>query len=354
MLTLQLLTYAAKDLPSNPADRVISSLENFNDREIEWVLRGGMGPLLYRAMRKRLDRVSAAWQRRLLSADLSAQFRHANIVGTAIEIIDICKDLGIRVTLLKGISISDQYYPAGHLRPMGDIDILIPAEDYGSVEMAILRLGYVQQPGFTLGEGMHHGVPLLDPQRGVWVELHTALFPRNQDEDCGRQFAPSLVADLAVPSIFHGQPVYRLNNELQLVYIAYSWRSDLTHYGIHPSFVVPLLDGVYLLKGSGGKLDWESLLDWLESDMAAASLYVMLTYMARCGLTQISTSTLSRLASRQNIVGPLQLWSIHKMLDFFLVAGRPLSPAFHPPVPGRYSLRYQLHKRWRRLPSVQG
>jgi Uncharacterised nucleotidyltransferase len=351
VLVLQLLTYAAKDLPSRPADGVLSSIDESNNREIQWVLKGGLGPLLYRALGKQAEHVSVPWRDRLLSADLSAQVRHAALVETAKEVIDICQDKGIRVTLLKGISISDQYYPAARLRPMGDIDILIPAKEYASAESALLGRGYMRHPSYQPGEGSHHGVPLLDPRRGDWVELHTTLFPRSETMHCGRLFDPSRVWAHSTASEFHGRSIYRLNDEFQLVYIAYSWIRDLTLSGIHPSFLASLLDAIYLLKASGKVLNWRSLFDWLESEMATASLYVMLAYLARHGLAETTTPTLT-LASRQRIVGPLQLWLIHKTLDLFLLAGRPLGRVFRPPVPGRYSLRYQLRKRSHRLPNA--
>ena len=350
MLVLQLLTYAAKDLPSRPADGVLPPLDEANDREIQWVLAAGLGPLLRRATAKRAERVPVAWRDRLLSTHLTAQVIHANLIDTAKEVIDICQDQGIHVTLLKGMSISDQYYPAAYLRPMGDVDILVRADQYELAEQAMLRFGYTSDPHFgDPGEGFHHGAPLLDPRRHVWVELHRALFPRTEEEHCGQLFDPAHVAARSVASTFHGRAVYRLTDELQLIYIAHSWMSDLTHHGIHPGFLVSLLDAVYLLKASGKKLAWESLVDWLKADMATASLHVLLGYLVRHGLAEIDATTRSRVASRQRIVGALQLWLIHRTLDLFLVAGRPWSHTFRPPVPGRYSLRHQLGKRLRRL-----
>jgi Uncharacterised nucleotidyltransferase len=338
---LQLLTYAAKDLPSRPADGVLPPLSELNNREIRWTLKGGLGPLLYRATAKQAEQVPVALRDQLVSADLSAQLRHAALVETTKEVIDVCRDQDTCVTLLKGISISEQCYPAAHLRPMGDVDILIPADEYESAEKALLRVGYTRARNFEPGEGSHHGVPLLDPRREVWVELHTALFPRREDVHCGRVFDTSL----AVASTFHGRSVHRLTDELQLAYIAHSWIRDITLHGIHPSFLASLLDAIYLLKASRKELAWQSLLDRLDTDMTTASLHVMLCYLVRHGLAEGIAPIVASLTARQEMVGPLQLWLIYKTLDLFLLGGRPLSHALRPPVPGRYSLRYQLRKR---------
>jgi hypothetical protein len=176
-----------------------------------------------------------------------------------------------------------------------------------------------------------------------------------------------------VSSTFHGSAVNRLSDELQLVYIASSWVRDLSHYGIHPSFVPPLLDAVYLLKATDQTLDWDELLGWLDNPMAVASLYVMLTYLSRHSLCRIESPILSRLASSQYVIGPFVLQIIHRILDKYLLGGQPfsrfirewhvsivlstlLAPGssgrklasvpwnilFPPSVAERYSVRYQL------------
>jgi len=345
VLALDLLKYAAQDEASSQACRVVAPLDEVDEREIQWIVEGGLGPLLYRATRDNVDRAPVTWRDALLSADLSAQVRHAGVIDTANEVIDLCRDIGTRVTLLKGISISDQYYPAAHLRPMGDIDILVPGDVRESVESALLLHDYRPRPDYEVVEGAHHGIPLCHPRTHVWVEIHTALFPETEDRYCGQLFKPAHVAAHSVDSTFHGRSVNRLSDELQLVYIAYSWMRDLTNHKIHPSFLASLFDAVYLLKASRATLDWNGLVDWLCGDMPVASLYVTLGYLARHGATQPAPSTLSRLASRQSIVGPLQLRLIHTMLDRYLIGGRPWQLVLPPPVPGRYSLRHQLRKR---------
>jgi len=44
-------------------------------------------------------------------------------------------------------------------------------------------------------------------------------------------------------------------------------------------------------------------------------------------------------------VGPLELRLIHAMLDRYQVGGRPWDLPLPPPVPGRYDLRRQLHRK---------
>jgi hypothetical protein len=373
-LLLDLLTYAAAELESNPAQAIPPwRLKEVTDSQIQWVVDAGLAPLLYSATRASIDQAPAARRDALRSADLTAQVRHGNLIDATNEIIDACRDMQLRVTLLKGISISDQHYPAAHLRPMGDVDILIPAHAVEAVESAVLQLGYIRNLDRELGEDAHHGAPLFHPGRRVWVEIHTDLFRKRASLRSNRVFSRSHVAAHSVASTFHGRSVDRLTDERQLVYIASSWMKDLSQHDMNPSFVPPSLDAVYLMKASQHSLDWHSLFGWLDNETAIASLYVMLVYLSRCGLHQFAPSILSRLASSQDLVGAAELRVIHALLDHYLIGGKPstrwfsdwhatitlntmLAPGSHaakllalpwnvvfpPPIPDRYSMRYQL------------
>jgi hypothetical protein len=350
-------------------------LKNVDDRQLQWVIAAGLAPLLCRAIRDGIDQLPPARRDALRSADLTAMVRHGNLVEATQEMIKTCERLGTRVTLLKGISISDQYYPAAHLRLMGDIDVLVSEHTYGAVESAMLLFGYTRKTDYQEREGSHHGAPLFHPDRRVWVEIHTALFPQDASLRSDRVFSPSHVAAHFVASTFRGRPVNRLSDELQLVYIASSWLRDLSRYSVHASFVPPLLDALYLLKATKHTLDWEGLLGWLDNAMAIASLYVMLSYLSRRGLHDVSPPILSRLASGQDIVGSWELGIIHAIVDRYLIGGRPFTRlfsnwhalivlrtllasgssarkllslpwnlAFPPTISNRYSVRYQLER----------
>jgi hypothetical protein len=177
-LVFDLLAYAASDPASRSVDGISARrLEEVDDRQLHWVSDGGLAPLLYRAARPGIEQVSAARREMLLSADLSAIAWHGNLIDATREILTACEAQGIRLTLLKGISISDQYYPDPHLRAMGDVDVLVPPLASATVESMILKLGYTRAPLSQYRKGAHHGAPLFHPGRGVSVEVHHALFP---------------------------------------------------------------------------------------------------------------------------------------------------------------------------------
>ncbi len=344
MLLLALLRSAASPSEDPPAGHVLTALAGADEREFKWTLDTGLGPLLYRGVQAAIGTVPSARRDRLLAADLTARVRHGELFDTAAEVIDACAAAQTQATLLKGVSISDQFYPAPHLRPMSDVDVLVPPEFYDAVETHLLAHGYVRG-SHAASQDHHHGIPLYHAERRTCVELHTKLFPPSSDLRHGELFDPQRLATQSVESYFEGRVVRRFNTELQLVYIGCSWIWDLTLSRIHPSFVAALFDAVYLLRSYERQLNWDSLVAGLDNEMAAASLYATLSFLARHKLCA-PPPVLKGIASRQRLVGPIDLRMFHAMIDRYLLAGHPWDLPFPPPVPGRYDLQRQLKKRW--------
>ena len=342
MLALELLRYAAGNSSPTSDGQLSSLLREVSDRELRWLLAGGLGPLIFHATRNISDGMPAKLREVLLSADLTAQVLHGAIIDSAKDVIDACAVCEVPVTLLKGISISGQYYPEAHLRPMSDVDVLIPAQGYSAVESELARRGF-QRGSDPPMEDAYHGIPLVHRERRVWVELHTALYPQRSGLMENSTFGLQNVAARSVDSLFHGRQVRRLSNELQLVYIASSWIQDLTLSRIHPTSLPALFDAVYLLKSSGENFNWSEINSWLDDELAATSLFVVLSYLARRGLC--APAALSPFRSHQRLVGAIQLPIIHAIVDHYLIGGRPWNLLLPPPVPGRYNLRRQLRKR---------
>ena len=345
MLVLELLKSAAAGAPTGNNERVVSALTGGHERELRWILDGGLGPILYFSVRDQLDRIPAVWRDVLVSSEVTARVRYACAVDTAVEVIDVCQGLGTSATLLKGISTSDQYYPSGHLRPMGDIDVLVSREASEAVESALLGLGYRSDMHHPRNDDMHHLPPLFHPERDIWVELHTALFPAHDELRRGNLFDVENVASQLRTSRFHERVVRRFSDELQIAYIASSWMRDLTLSGVSPTFLASLLDAIYLLKEVGTTLDWNGLLQLIDNETAMASVFVTLAYVRRHGIYPVPHGALSSCRARQRLIGRIELRAIHVMLDRYLLGGRYWNHRLPLPVPGRYNLRNQLRKR---------
>jgi Uncharacterised nucleotidyltransferase len=301
--------------------------EGIDERQIEHIIKAGLAPLLWRVAQDVGAPPPLAWRDTLRSADLVAQVVYGNVCDATTDLVDACRAGGALVTLLKGVSIGGQYYPAAHLRPMGDIDLLVTRRDRAWVELTMLRRGYVRMDGYEPEMGDAHGAPLYHPELRVWVEIHTALFPEADRLRRNRLFGPPDLERHIVPSSFENRRVGRLRAELQLVYIASYWIRDMTKEGVHASFARPLLDAVYLLAGSARDFDWDGMLDGVDNDVAAASLYGLLHYVSTRGLAAVPERILVRLAKAQHLVGGIELAVIARLTDACLVGQQPRAAA---------------------------
>jgi hypothetical protein len=342
VLILELLKHVARSSGPDESGRVGQALDLASDREFIWAVEAGLGPMLLRAIGDRTPVTSVSRREILLSSDLTARLLHALRIDAATEVIDFCASVGAPVTLLKGISISEQCYPQGHLRTMSDVDLLLPVEAIPVVEAELVRRGYGRGPEHP-GEDSHHGAPLLDRERQVWIELHKALFPRSSGLLSGQAFGAASIAAHSVETRLGGRAVYRLSDEFQAAYLAATWVLDLTLCKFHPSFAAALFDAVLLQRKARPAVNWDQVLGWLDNEMALASLHLMLSYLARHGICKPPPP--DRLARAQSLVGGVELPIMHAVLDRYLLGARAWTLPIPPPVPGRYNLRRQFLKR---------
>ena len=351
-LLVELLRSAAGPNAESTAQHLASTAAVADEREFRWLVDAGLGPLLYRNVRSHLDRLPERRSEVLHASDLVALVRHGALIDTSIDLIDTAAAVGVPLTLLKGISISEQYYPSGHLRRMSDVDVLIPAESYAGMESELLRRGYARGSK-PYNPDLPHGIPIGNVERGTWVELHTAMFPRSSELLEGTTFTLGTIAANSVDSTLASRPVQRLSDELQIIYIACSWNLDLTLCRYHPSFAAALFDAAFLLRSSGAQLRWDRVLQMVDNDMAAASLLVLLATLSRHGLCN-TPPILRDLAARQRLVGPIQLRAILTGIDRYELGARRWSFPLPPPVVGRYKLSRQLRKRLGRSMARDG
>jgi hypothetical protein len=220
--------------------------------------------------------------------------------------------------LLKGISVSEQFYPNPHLRAMRDIDLMVEHDDLPIVESALLSLGYCRRshnpPEFY--ETHHHATPLYHPQRNVWIEVHRRLFAETSPVCSDFVFGADNIKTELRASEFRGRRVQRLSDELQIVYLAAHWASDLTRIG----GMTVMLDMIYLFR-KNQSVRWDRILEWLEGGAASASVHLLLTYLARSRLVEVPPEVLRELRQLQRSFGRASLAAAHAMIDRYIVNG---------------------------------
>lgn len=328
MLISRLLSFAAQPTAPSAAENVVDALVRADQERLQWALDAGLGPMLFRATRQATGaRLPANLEQKLLSAELTAKVRHAAYVTTMLDVLDVCAAVGAPATLLKGISISEQCYERPHERTMTDIDVLVPLECYDAVEQEALRRGY--EHGLpVMGPDPHHGEPLVHPETRTKVEIHTALFQQDSRLRSGELFDIGSVERRSTPVKLNGTEARRLHEELQLVYIASCWVNNLCENPMDQSFMAPLFDAVVLLRKYDRHFDWNRLLASLDNEVATASLYVMLDYLARREFIEAMPALRMELKQRQNLVGRAERAILHRLIDSYLLAGRRFT-AFH-------------------------
>jgi Uncharacterised nucleotidyltransferase len=296
-------------------------LAALNAEAIHWAIQTGLGPLLYQTTKADADAVASPLWMALKSADLTAQVIAGEHADAMCEILQACEPLAPPLTLLKGISICEQYYPRPHLRPMRDLDFLVEEAVLPLVESVLLELGYRQRSKSpaALYEKHHHSMPFFHPYHGVWVEVHRGLFSLKSLAGTDKVFSLEHVKTQRLPSTFRGKTVMRLSDELQIVYIASHWAHSFQAIG----GMVAMLDMIYLLQKRKGAIDWERLLGWLQGSTASTYLYLMLTYLAKYDLIDIDPEILRDLCRCQRSYRSIHVKILHMLIDRYYVHGSP-------------------------------
>lgn len=284
--------------------------------ELDWALDAGLGPLLHARLSGAA--IPSSLRARLLAADLTARVLVQQRVDVAVDAIDACR--GESPTLLKGISLSHYQYEAPHCRPMTDVDVLLAGRDAVEVaERELLARGYWQSAP-VMWPDSHHAEPLYHPRTDTKLELHFALFPAGSPLARSRAFSREALARESLQVEFHGRRVRRLSPELQLVYLAATWNRDLSSQALDPSFVIGLFDAVALTRPP---FDWDRTLDLIDDGVVAASVDVVLAYLARHRLLDVPSGVVTAIRRRHRIVGPAEIAVLAALVDGYLLKGRP-------------------------------
>jgi hypothetical protein len=148
------------------------------DRVVDMAQWHRLSPLLWRYLRA--DGQGASVPDGVLDqlhrAAASTTARNLSLQAALGQVVAALADLGIPAMLLKGAALIETVYPDIGLRPMGDLDILVPRSSIEEAHGAVEALGYVvwgvrvsRHDASQLARHHHH-YPL---ERGsVTVELH--------------------------------------------------------------------------------------------------------------------------------------------------------------------------------------
>lgn len=241
------------------------------------------------------------------------------------------------LVLLKGMSVAQTFYPYAHCRPMRDMDVLIERPFLEPVETALRELGFVQRSthDHAFYERMHHTMPFVHPDWGVWVEVHTDLFAPASPLSRLPVFRAESVFTSARPARFAGHPVRLLQPELQFLYLIGHWAEDFRDVG----GVVGILDCLLLLQ-KHPDLNWAWVRTQLESPQLAEYVWLMMQLLEENGWWSFMPSF--RAAVRQRIrPGYARMATVQRLMcEAYYIDGR---------LPGRVLTLNNLGTIWNTL-----
>jgi hypothetical protein len=301
-------------------NRVDLKLSSFSESQIHWAIAQGLGSLLIHATKTDFEASASPTWPLVKGAELAARVLTIEHLDGMIEIIDACEGQMAPLTLLKGISISREYYPAPHLRAMRDLDVLVESGDFATINSVLRKLGYRQRYKHLnrFYERHHHDMPWFHPQKGIWVEVHRGFFPSDSRLGKSAPFSARNIRAELEPSCFEGRRVMRLSPELQIIYTASHWAQELSSEG----GVSGLLDVICLLNGTSQTLNWDRIVDWVRGSVAATHLYLLLSYLYKNEVVSLSPAILSDLFKVQPSFGKFNLKIAHFLIGRCLLEGK--------------------------------
>jgi hypothetical protein len=141
------------------------ALDDFDAVTIAWAIQSGLGPLLYRAVRRNARSLANSQGTWLKTADLTARIVIGEHFQAVREVAAACQSSIPPLTLLKGTSISEECYPEPHLRLMRDVDLLVAKESLSTVTSSLHQLGYRQLSNDAAHYDKHHHLePFFSPR----------------------------------------------------------------------------------------------------------------------------------------------------------------------------------------------
>lgn len=225
-------------------------------------------PLLY-ANLKRLE-VKDELMGRLKGVYHKAWYRNQRLFSLAAGVLDYLRGKGVRTIVLKGIPMSMLYYRNNGVRPMHDIDVLVPASQ------ALMAADLLKSAGWTLTGGeppealiMYRHSQEFAGESGIDLDLHWRLI-EGPPTECSDFW------DRAVPVKVQDVPSYALDATDMLFHIivhGVRWNPE-------PA-IRWIADAVTIMKSSGPQIDWRRIINHAKKYMVSLQLKEGLNYLYR-------------------------------------------------------------------------
>ncbi|HNR39427.1 MAG TPA: nucleotidyltransferase family protein [Acidobacteriota bacterium] len=222
----------------------------------------GMAPLLLHLLRQAGGAPPPRVERVLQGLALQHRAANAARFGALREALDSLAGAGIPVLMLKGAALAHLVYPEPGLRPMGDLDLLVPPDVLAPALETLRGLGYRDlppNPGALWQAEHRHSPPVRRIAGGtpVVIELHMDLFAQSGERspDTGNVWADPRPVPLP-----GGADVRTLGHEAMLLHLCWHLVNirHLADQVIRPRLIW-IADIVSYAEGYAEDIDWAAL-----------------------------------------------------------------------------------------------
>jgi hypothetical protein len=261
-------------------------------------LRHGLGPLLYQRRRRMKD----AWamppetERELRTSYMGATLENGAWLAEAGRAIGRMAAASVPVAALKGLHLAAAVYDEPALRKLGDVDLLVPAEQLETARSALIDAGYT--PEDVDDPTIHHLAPLIKP-RAAPIELHHDLCP---DPNPFRLDVEPLWERM-VPISIAGQPALGLGPEDLLLHLC-------VHGTYNHRWLLPLrnvFDIVMVVERNGAGLRWELLAERVHATGTRRAVFCGLALAREMFGAEVPGDLLERLVPAREGAAALRL-----------------------------------------------
>lgn len=209
-------------------------------------------PWLYSRLAPQSNGTTPAWVLEAARLDYITSLASSVLAQEALqEILVALSQQQIRVIILKGAILGPVIYGNAALRPVTDLDLLVPEVDLERAYRILASLGYYLWCFEPLpGSSKKFGYALGLTRSGAFavnVDLHWEIRCHG---GCYR-LPNAALWEAAIPGELYGQPVFFLSPEMTLIHLA-------VHALTHPGSLIHRLDVVLLLQKFD--LDWDLFL----------------------------------------------------------------------------------------------
>lgn len=259
-LTISLLNLCARiDKHPETDRRLLHLLARYTqwDDLLHKAERQGMAPLLYRHLSSLPWTFPDVFIRRLRFLTLHHKQANAMLLQSLQGILETLQQHDIPVLVLKGAALCNTLYPEPGLRPMRDIDLLLPPEHIHHAQELLQKTGLCLSRSIV-PEDHFHLTPLYQKVNGysICVELHHGLFPN----------CPPYTEMPPFDVLYERAFAFKFNNGQVAATLAHEdmlWH--LYEHGFHPPLtyepykIVTVADIISLVEKYNKYLDWDRI-----------------------------------------------------------------------------------------------